>query len=134
MLRAVAVAAALVGVSAVPAGAQAPQPVRLAAASDCRQNPNCAPGFKRVYDFDPSASLVRLKVADAGIQALDDGLAEVAVAFSSNPQLSRPDVLALRDDREMISSDHVVPVVRTSLLKRYGPALRRRLDAASRVL
>jgi subtilisin family serine protease len=34
----------------------------------------------------------------------------------------------------MISSDHVVPVVRTSLLKRYGPALRRRLDAASRVL
>src|SRR5262245_21223306 len=34
----------------------------------------------------------------------------------------------------MISSDHVVPVVRKSLLKHYGAALRRRLDAASRVL
>jgi len=134
MLRAVAVAAALVGVSAVPAGAQAPQPVRLAAASDCRQNPNCAPGFKRVYDFDPSASLVRLKVADAGVQALDDGLAEVAVVFSSNPQLSRPDILPLRDDGHMITPDHVVPIVRSSMLRRYGPALRRRLNAASRIL
>jgi len=133
MLRAVAVAAALVGVPAVPAHAQAPR-LRLAAASDCRQNPNCAPGFRRVYHFDPSPSLVRLKVADAGVQALDDGLAEVAVVFSSNPQLSRPDILPLRDDGHMITPDHVVPVVRSSMLKRYGPALRRRLNAASRIL
>jgi len=133
MLRAVAVAAALVGVPAVPAHAQAPQ-LRLAAASDCRQNPNCAPGFQRVYHFDPSASLVRLKVADAGVQALDDGLAEVAVVFSSNPQLSRPDILPLRDDGHMITPDHVVPIVRSSMLRRYGPALRRRLNAASRIL
>jgi len=133
MLRAVAVAAALVGVPAVPAHAQAPR-LRLAAASDCRQNPNCAPGFRRVYHFDPSPSLVRLKVADAGVQALDDGLAEVAVVFSSNPQLSRPDILPLRDDGHMITPDHVVPIVRSSMLKRYGPALRRRLNAASRIL
>ena len=133
MLRAVAVAAALVGVPAVPAHAQAPR-LRLAAASDCRQNPNCAPGFRRVYHFDPSPSLVRLKVADAGVQALDDGLAEVAVVFSSNPQLSRPDILPLRDDGHMITPDHVVPIVRSSMLRRYGPALRRRLNAASRIL
>jgi subtilisin family serine protease len=133
MLRAVAVAAVLVGVPAVPAHAQAPK-LRLAAGSDCRQNPNCAPGFRRVYHFDPSASLVRLKVADAGVQALDDGLAEVAVVFSSNPQLSRPDILPLRDDGHMITPDHVVPIVRSSMLRRYGPALRRRLNAASRIL
>jgi glycine betaine/choline ABC-type transport system substrate-binding protein len=34
----------------------------------------------------------------------------------------------------MITPDHVVPVVRASLLARYGPALRRRVDAASRLL
>jgi subtilisin family serine protease len=120
---------------AATAVAQAQTPrVRLAVASDCQHNRNCAPGFRRVYGIDPTGSLVRLKVADAGIQALDDGQAEVAVAFSSNPQLSRPDVLALRDDRHMISSDHIVPVVRMSLLERYGSALRRRLDAASRLL
>jgi subtilisin family serine protease len=133
VLRTAALAAVLLVAVSGAAEAQTPR-VRLAAASDCQQNRNCGPGFRRVYGIDPTPSLVRLKVADAGIQALDDGLAEVAVAFSSNPQLSRPDILALRDDRHMISSDHIVPVVRTSLLKRYGPALRRRLDAASRVL
>jgi subtilisin family serine protease len=133
MLRAVAVAAALAVVMAASADAQTPR-LRLAAASDCTRNPNCAPGFRRVYGFDPSSALVRLKVADAGVQALDDGLAEVAVVFSSNPQLSRPDVLPLRDDRDMITQDHVVPVVRASLLRRYGAPLRRRLNAASRLL
>jgi subtilisin family serine protease len=133
VLRLGALAGVLLVAATAAAQAQTPR-VRLAAASDCQQNRNCAPGFRRVYGIDPTGSMVRLKVADAGIQALDDGLAEVAVAFSSNPQLSRPDVLALRDDRHMISSDHIVPVVRTSLLRRYGPALRRRLDAASRLL
>jgi subtilisin family serine protease len=133
MRRAASLAAVLLAAVTAVAQAQTPR-VRLAAASDCQRNPNCAPGFRRVYHFDPSSSLVRLKVADAGIQALDDGLAEVAVAFSSNPELSRPDIVSLRDDRHMISPDHIVPVVRASLLERYGPALRRRLDAASRLL
>jgi subtilisin family serine protease len=133
MLRVGLVAAALMAVVCGSAAAQSP-PVRLAAPSDCERNPNCAPGLRRVYDINPSGSLVRLKVAEAGIQALDDGLAEVAVAFSSNPLLSRPDILTLRDDRRMITPDHIVPVVRTSLLKHYGPALRRRLNAASRLL
>ena len=62
------------------------------------------------------------------------GVAEVAVAFSSNPQLSRPDILTLRDDKRMISDDHVVPVVRRRPLRRYGRPLRRRLNAASALL
>ncbi|HEX2503225.1 MAG TPA: S8 family serine peptidase [Miltoncostaeaceae bacterium] len=133
MLRVGLVAVALLAVFCASAQAQSP-PVRLAAPSDCQRNANCGPGLRSVYRIDPSGSLVRLKVADAGIQALDDGLAEVAVAFSSNPLLSRPDIVTVRDDKRMITPDHVVPVVRTSLLKHYGPALRRRLNAASRLL
>jgi subtilisin family serine protease len=134
MLRVVWIAAMVVVLlPPASAGAQA-APVRLAAAVDCPRNPNCIPGLRRVYHVDPSGSLVRLKVADSGIQALDDGLAEVAVVFTSNPQLSRPDIVTLRDDRHMITPDHVVPIVRASLLERYGPSLRRRLDAASRLL
>ena len=126
----VALTAALI---ATPAGAQTP-PVRLAAAVDCPRNVNCIPGFRRVYGIDPTSLFTPLKVADAGVQALDDGVAEVAVAFSSSPQLSRPDIVTLRDDRNMISPDHVVPVVSKTALRRYGPRLRRRLDAASRLL
>jgi subtilisin family serine protease len=109
-------------------------PVRLAAPEDCTVNPNCALGLKRTYGFAPGANLVKMPVADAGAQALDDGLAEVAIVFSSSPSLSRPDFLALRDDKHMIGADHVVPVVRTALLRRYGAPLRRRLNAASRLL
>jgi len=115
------------------ARAQTPR-VRFAAPASCPVNANCIPGFKRVYRVDPSPFYVRLTVADAGLQALDDGRAEVALAFTSDPQLSRPDILTLRDDRHMISADHVVPIVRSSVLRRYGAALRRRLDNASGLL
>src|SRR6187402_2361044 len=65
ILRVVAVCAMACLVLSAPVGAQTP-PVRLAAAADCQRNPNCAPGLRRVYHADPTGSLVRLKVADAG--------------------------------------------------------------------
>ncbi|HWI72328.1 MAG TPA: hypothetical protein VNT55_10255, partial [Baekduia sp.] len=63
MRRTVAVAAVLLMAVTAAAEAQTPR-VRLAAASDCKQNRNCVHGFRRVYGIDPSGSLVRLKVAD----------------------------------------------------------------------
>src|SRR4051794_14558387 len=102
-VRTAASAAAVLAVLVAPgpAAAQTPQ-VRLAAAKDCPRNVNCIPGFRRVYGMDPTSLFTPLAVADAGISALDRGVAEVAVAFSSNPQLSRPDILVLRDDKGMI--------------------------------
>jgi subtilisin family serine protease len=102
--------------------------------ASCPANVNCIPGFKRVYRVDPTPVFVPLKVADAGVQALDDGVAEVAEVFTSNPQLSRPDILPLRDDKHMITEDHIVPVVRSTLLATYGAALRKPLDATSALL
>ena len=101
-------------------------------------NPNCGAGLERVYGVDVSSVFVPLTVADAGISALDDGQAEVAVAFSSDPEVSRPDVLTLRDDRRMVGPDPIVPVIRAKLLRTFGPRaarhIRRRLNAASAVL
>jgi subtilisin family serine protease len=112
----------------------ASQQVRLAAPVDCPQNVDCIPGLRRVYHLNPTSSYVPLKVAEAGVQALDDGVAEVAVAFSSNPELSRPDIVTLRDDRHMIAADRVVPAIRQSLLTRYGRPLRNCLNAVSSLL
>src|ERR1044072_2166202 len=131
-----AAAAAAVFAALLPAttgAAQTPQ-ARFAGGPDRARNVTCIPGFKRVYGIDPTSVFIPRTVADAGVQALDDGVAEVAVVFSSNPQLSRPDILALRDDKDMISADHIVPVVRRSLLRRYGRPLRRRLNTASLLL
>jgi glycine betaine/choline ABC-type transport system substrate-binding protein len=112
--------------------------VRFAAASDCLTNPNCGPGLKRVYHVDITSVFVPLAVADGGIGALDDGVADVAVAFSSNPEVSRPDIVTLDDDRGMGGPDPVVPVLRAKTLRAYSAGdrrvIRRRLDAASAVL
>jgi glycine betaine/choline ABC-type transport system substrate-binding protein len=135
VVRVGGLAAVLAGLLIVaPAYSQTPQPVRLAAPSDCLTNPNCGPGLQRVYGAEVEPFFVPLAVADAGISALDDGLAEVAVAFSSDPEVSRPDVRVLRDDRQMVGLDPVVPVMRAKLLRDYGPRLRRVLNRASAVL
>ena len=125
------------GALAFAAAAPAQETVRLAAPADCLTNPGCGPGIAETYGLDVSSVHVPLEVADAGIRALEDGLGEVAVAFSSNPEVSRPDIVTLDDDKDMVGSDRIAPVVRSSLLKSYGRRardIRRRLNAASAVL
>lgn len=131
---AVVIAVLGVGVLAPSAGAQAPTQLRLAAPATCNVNPGCLPPLRSVYKLNPVSLWVRLSDADAGIRALDDGLAEVAVAFTSNPELSRPDVVKLIDDRHMIGADRVVPIMRTPVARRWGRPLTRALDSASKQL
>ena len=131
-MRRLAVLVSIVsGLWAAPAQAQ---DARLAAPVDCLTNSGCGRGLRSVYGLDVQSAFTPLTVADAGVEALDNGLAEVAVAFSSNPQLSRPDIVTLRDDKRMGYADRVVPVVRRRTLRTHGPDLRRRLNAASSVL
>jgi glycine betaine/choline ABC-type transport system substrate-binding protein len=135
-MRAVALGIALcVWLCAAPAQAQQ---VRLAASRACPVTPACIPGLKSAYGLDPTSLLVPLAVAGTGISALDDGIAEVGIAFSSDPQVSRPDIVSLRDDRHMLFPDHVVPVVSKRLLRAYNrrdrAAIQRRLNDASAAL
>jgi glycine betaine/choline ABC-type transport system substrate-binding protein len=130
-------AACSIAFLALAAPASGQETVRLAAPADCLTNPGCGLGLARIYELDVSGVHVPLEVADEGIRALDDGIGEVAVAFSSNPEVSRPDILTLDDDKDMVGSDRIVPVVRSSLLRSYGRRardIRRRLNAASAVL
>ena len=121
--------------AAGPAAAQQPVP-RLAAPADCLTNPSCGVGLRQVYGLDVAPVFTPLAVADGGVSALDDGIAEVAVAFSTNPQVSRPDMLTLDDDRGMLGPDRLVPVVRRDLLRELGRRragrLRALLDRVSR--
>src|SRR4051812_4590790 len=132
MRRMVMVASLVLWLSAAPAHAQT---VRLAAPCNCLVNFGCGLGLRSVYGLNVRSAFRPLANAEAGISALDDGLADVAVTFSSNPQLSRPDIVTLRDDKRMVYADHVVPVVRRKLLREYGRRdvrdLRARLNAAS---
>jgi glycine betaine/choline ABC-type transport system substrate-binding protein len=135
-MRAVALGVAVcLWLCAAPAHAQT---VRFAASQDCAVNAGCIPGLRSVYGLDPTSVFTPLAVAGSGIDALDDGVAEVGIAFSSNPQVSRPDIVSLRDDKHMLFPDHIVPVVRKRMLRAYKAsdraAIRRRLNTASSVL
>ena len=118
-----------------PAAGQGQPALRLAAPEDCLQNAGCGPGLRSVYKLDVSSAFVPLVVADSGVNALDDERGDVAVAFSSNPQLSRPDLVSLVDDRRMIGPENVQISIRKRVLRgRYGAALRRQLNAATRLI
>jgi glycine betaine/choline ABC-type transport system substrate-binding protein len=128
-MRAPAIGLAL-GLLLSGAPAQAQQ-VRLAGPADCLQTVACGAGLRFAYGLDAGAAFVPLTVAGAGISALDDGIAEVAVTSSSDPGLARPEIVSLSDDRRMLYADHIVPVVRRA----HGTRdIRRRLGAASAAL
>ncbi|MET0686119.1 MAG: glycine betaine ABC transporter substrate-binding protein [Solirubrobacteraceae bacterium] len=129
--------AALLAGPAAAAPAQQPT-VRLAAPEDCLTNQGCGVGLAASYGLDVAPVFTPLAVADAGIAALDDGVAEVAVAFSTDPQVSRPDIVTLRDDRRMIGADRLVPVLRRGMLRELGRRkarrLTRRMNATGRLV
>jgi glycine betaine/choline ABC-type transport system substrate-binding protein len=119
----------------VPPGLPTPL---LAAPGDCLTNPGCAPGLKRAYGVDVRGVFRALDAGGAGVEALDQGLAQVAVVFTTNPEIARSDLLVLRDDKGMIGPENLVPVIRRSTLRALGTRrereARRRLAAVSRVL
>src|ERR1044072_787658 len=94
-----AAAAAAVFAALLPAttgAAQTPQ-ARFAGGPDRARNVTCIPGFKRVYGIDPPSVFIPRTVADAGVQALDDGVAEGGGVVSLKPPLSPPGNLGCAD-------------------------------------
>ena len=137
VLRVTTVLLSILFLAGIPASAVAqttPASVRLAAPADCLKNPGCGVGLKTSYGFDIASVFTPLASADAGVPALDDSVAEVAVVFSSSPDLSRPDVVSLQDDKSMIGDDHIFANVRTTTLKKYGRKLSSPLGSINKVL
>jgi glycine betaine/choline ABC-type transport system substrate-binding protein len=139
ILLAALTAAAFMLTAAASAAAQAPPaPPRFTAPADCLTNPGCGVALRSAYGIDPAPVFTPLSSSGGGVAALDAGSAEVAIAFSSDPALSRPDLVTLVDDRRAIGGDdRIVPVLTAKALgrsARFAADVRRRLDAASAVI
>jgi hypothetical protein len=130
--RTPALVAALV-IALVAASTASAQALRLAAPPDCSTNPGCAVGLAQTYGINVDPSLVALSDPDGGIGALDDRLAEVAVVFSTDPDAGRTDLVRLKDDRDMLGSEALLPVFRTATIKRFAPADQKLLRARVRL-
>ena len=70
----------------------------------------------------PTASDMKVRPLNIGLQypALENGDVDAADVFTTDPQLRRYDFTVLEDDQAIFGFQNVSPVVRRSLVERYG--------------
>jgi osmoprotectant transport system substrate-binding protein len=98
---------------------------------ECATRPLCLEGLHQVYGIQ-FAEVVPL---DAGgrltHQALDTGIVDVALLFSTDPAVGAGDLVELVDDRALQPAENVTPIVRRDAVDRSGTRLVAALDAVS---
>jgi len=89
-------------------------------------------GLERVYGLPFRRHFVPL---DSGgpltLQALRSGGIDVALMFTTDPAIAAEHLVVLDDDRGLQPAENVTPVVRHAVLRAFGPALARAVDAVS---
>ncbi|MGP3770031.1 ABC transporter substrate-binding protein [Streptomyces sp. SDT5-1] len=79
---------------------------------------------------------MKVRPLNIGLQypALKNGDVDAADVFTTDPQLRRYDFTILDDDQAIFGFQNVSPVVRTSLVEKYGERLTEPLDAVDELL
>jgi osmoprotectant transport system substrate-binding protein len=107
----------------------APQLV-LGGASECPTRPLCLAGLRRVYGM----RFKRFEAFDDQQQratALEQGVIDAEVTFTTDPHLADGSIVLLRDDKGLQPVESVVPIVTTSSVRRYGSRLTDALNVVS---
>jgi osmoprotectant transport system substrate-binding protein len=98
---------------------------------ECQDRQLCLAGLQDVYGLR-FKSFVAL---DAGgpltVRALEEGLVDVALLFTTSEALVSRELLLLEDDRQLEPAEHVVPVVHQEVLARFGPEVQTVLGRAT---
>ena len=105
----------------------------LGGPSECPQRPYCLAGLERVYGIH----VRRFLAMDSQSQratALEEGMIDVSVTFTTDGRLAAGSLLALIDDKHLQPVESVTPVVSQRTVSRYGARLTGTLDAVSAAL
>jgi osmoprotectant transport system substrate-binding protein len=102
----------------------------LAGPPECPERPYCLQGLSSRYGLR-FATFAPFATEDERFTALEEGLADVAVLFTTDADLATPDLVVLQDDRRLQPAENVVPIVSDAVLSRYGNRLVATLDAVS---
>jgi osmoprotectant transport system substrate-binding protein len=100
---------------------------------ECPSRPFCLPGLRSVYGLR-FARFVPLDTERQRAEAVQQGVVDVAVMFSTDGYVAAGDFMWLADDRRLQPVDNVVPVVTAGAVERYGNRLTGALDAVSATL
>ena len=101
----------------------------LAAPPECPSRPYCLPGLRTVYGLR-FARFLPLGTEQQRVTALQEGVVNVAVLFTTDGYLAPGDLVLLSDDRHLQPAENVVPVISANAVARYG---RRLIDTVNTV-
>ena len=102
----------------------------LGGTPECPQRPYCLPGLRRAYGLE-FARFVPLTTEQERIDAVGQGVVDVAVTGTTSGYLANSDLVLLADDRQLQPADNIVPVVHAGVLARHGAQLVDALNAIS---
>lgn len=102
----------------------------LGGPSECPHRPLCLPGLQRVYGIRFRRFVAYDDLAQRSA-ALDQGVIDAEVTFTTDPRLADGSLVALRDDRHLQPDEAVVPILTRSVLAEYGARLRRAVNIVS---
>ena len=97
---------------------------------ECPTRQFCLRGLEDVYglhfpEFVPLADEAQTKIA------LEQGVIDVAVMFTTDANFADPSLVVLEDDRHLQPAENIVPVVSTRALEAYGPRVANVLNSVS---
>lgn len=101
---------------------------------ECPQRRLCEPGLEGTYGIAFSSFVPLDQSGPLTSDALVRGVVDVALLFTTSPEILRHGFVLLEDDRHLQPADHVTPVVHGAALERFGPALQDVVDAVSALL
>ncbi|MGH2807157.1 MAG: ABC transporter substrate-binding protein [Actinomycetota bacterium] len=85
---------------------------------ECAERPLCLVGLEEVYDLE-FAGFQPLDVGGpATVAALEGGEVDVALLFTTDPNIEERDFVLLTDDRRLQPAENVVPLARSEVLGR----------------
>lgn len=103
--------------------ARVPRRLVLGGPRECPQRPLCMLGLHERYGLRFSRFVPLDASGPFTAAALAAGQVDVAVLFSTDGDLAGDRFVALQDDRSLQPAENVTPIVRTSVVSRYGDGL-----------
>lgn len=98
---------------------------------ECPIRPLCQPGLESAYGIELSSFVALDASGPLTIDALERGVVDLALMFTTSAEIIRHGFVLLQDDRRLQPAEHITPVVHRSTLERFGPAFEAAIDAVS---
>jgi osmoprotectant transport system substrate-binding protein len=98
---------------------------------ECPTRPHCLGGLESTYNLKFESFLPLDSGGPLTVAALRGGEIDVALLFTTTPQIDEFKFKVLHDDRHLQPAENVVPVVRQAVLAEQGPELEQLINTVS---